>query len=398
MSWSTRVIAAVLTALLALSTTTATAADITPDIPVELPPHHPTTILVRVAEGWDAPALHQRLGFEIANRIAALGIDVVAVPRGGVADAVRRYSEEPGVVYAEPNYLLRLSATPNDAFITDQYALWNIGAARAWDRYGHRWRTTGGTRIAVIDSGVDRFHPEFAGKISHCRSWITGLGVAAEGCQDLQIHGTHVAGIAAARANNREGIAGVAFDAEIMALQAFNSAGSAVNADVIAAMVFAARNGAKVANYSFGGPTSSAAQREAVTFVANKGVTQVAAAGNTGTEGVEYPANLPEVIAVSSTTERDRLADTSTYGADVELAAPGDQVLSTVPGQLLYARMSGTSMAAPHVAGVAALLRARGLSMRETRRRLRNTVDDLGADGRDLRFGYGRINAARALR
>ena len=359
---------------------------------------HPTTVLVKVAAGHDPARVHRRAGFRVLNRIRPLGIDVVRVPRGEVLSAVRRYQALAGVQYAEPNFVLRLSSLPDDGQIDHQYALQRIRAPRAWERYGNRWRSRGGARIAIVDSGIDRLHPEFAGKITHCRRWITGTGAAAPGCQDLQVHGTHVAGIAAAIANNGSGIAGVAFDAEIMALQAFNTAGAALNADVLAAMVYAARNGADVANYSFGGPDHSKAQRDAVAFAASRGVVQVAAAGNAGKRGVDYPARLRQVIAVSATDARDRLADFSSYGRAVEVAAPGDAILSTLPGTALYGELSGTSMAAPHVAGAAALLRAQGYSAEQTRRRIRTGADDLGADGRDGRFGYGRLNAGRSLR
>jgi subtilisin family serine protease len=124
----------------------------------------------------------------------------------------------------------------------------------------------------------------------------------------------------------------------------------------------------------------------------------VAAAGNTGKRGVDFPARLRRVIAVSATDERDRLADFSSYGKTVEVAAPGDGIFSTLPGTLLYGSLSGTSMAAPHVAGLAGLLRARGYSPAQTRRRIRAGADDLGPSGRDARFGYGRINANRSLR
>ena len=395
-----RLCAAALAAVLAFSLAPEAPATAAPARPATtaLADHHATTLLVKVIPGVDARRLHRRAGFAVLNRIRPLGIDVVAVAEGEVPTALRRYLAMPQVEYAEPNYVLRLADAPDDDALSDQYALRRIRAGRAWQRYGHRWRSRGGARIAIIDSGIDRLHPEFAGKITHCRSWMTGVGVAAGSCQDMQVHGTHVAGIAAATANNGQGIAGVAFDAEIMALQAFNTAGTALNADVLAAMVYAARNGADVANYSFGGPADSQAQRDAVAFVASRKVVQVAAAGNTGKRGVDYPARLRKVIAVSGTDARDRLGDFSSFGRAVELAAPGDAILSTLPGTVVYGELSGTSMAAPHVSGVAALLRAEGYSPRQTRRRLRTGADDLGPAGRDGTYGYGRLNAARSLR
>ena len=360
------------------------------------------TILVRVRKA-DRDAVHAGTGYAVANRITGIGVDVVAVPRGAVADALAAYRATPKVIYAERNRTLRLTATPNDEFVGDQYGLARIRARGGWSDYGHLWRRTGGAPIAIVDSGIDRLHPEFSGRITHCRSWLTGTGTALPTCQDTQVHGTHVTGIAAATANNRDGIAGVAFDSPIMALQAFNSAGAALTADVSAAIVYAARNGAKVANYSFSAAESSRTERAAVRFAHGRGVVQVAAAGNDGDadnpadRGVQYPARYSEVLAVSATNSRDQLASYSSRGPQLDVAAPGTAILSTIPGTLLYARLDGTSMAAPHVAGLAALLREDGFTAAGTRRRIREGADDLGPAGHDAQFGHGRINAARSI-
>lgn len=354
-----------------------------------------TTVLVGVSDAH-RQAVHQLAGYAVVNRIAAIGVDVVRVPKGSVSAALAVFRQIPQVRFAEPNRVVRLSAVPNDPHLRDQYALTRIRARSGWADYGRLWRATGGARLAVVDSGIDMYSPEFAGKVSHCRRWLTGVGIGADGCQDTQFHGTHVAGIAAARANNREGIAGVAFDSPIMALQAFNSTGTALTADIAAAIVYAANNGAKVANYSFSADLPSSAEREAVAFARSKGVVQVAAAGNTGEGKVQYPAGYPLVMAVSATNARDQLASYSSYGPGTEVSAPGTAILSTFPAGL-YVRLDGTSMAAPHVAGLAALLRAQGYDARATRVRIRNQSDDLGAAGYDTRYGYGRINMVRAL-
>ncbi|HVM21147.1 MAG TPA: S8 family serine peptidase [Egibacteraceae bacterium] len=352
------------------------------------------TVLVRT----DSAEVHRRLGYRVANRLEALGVDVVVVPRGQVTEALRRYAALPEVDYAEANRIVRLANRPNDSQFGHQYALPRIRAPRGWAVYGNRWRAGGGAPIAVIDSGIDTFHPEFDGKISHCRSWLTGLGIGLSGCQDTQFHGTHVSGIAAARTNNGTGIAGVAFDSPIMALQAFNSAGTAWTADVAAAIVYAADNGARVANYSFSAETPNQTERRAVAYAHSRRVTQVAAAGNTGRAGVQYPARYGKVIAVSATNRRDTLASFSTRGGAIEVAAPGEAILSTLPGTLLYGEFDGTSMAAPHVAGLAALLRSSGYSMAQTRRRIRAGAVDLGPAGRDGLYGFGRIDVLRSLR
>lgn len=354
-----------------------------------------TTILIGVGAA-QREAVHEAAGYPVLNRIPGIGVDVVEVPKGAVSTALAVFRALPDVRYAERNRVVRLSATPNDPYVREQYALDRIRARGGWSDYGHLWNVRSGARLAIVDSGIDLTLPEFAGKVTHCRRWLTGVGIGAEGCQDSMFHGTHVAGIAAARANNREGIAGVAFDAPIMALQAFNSTGNALTADIAAAIVYAANHGARVANYSFGADDPAQAEREAVAYARRKGVVQVAAAGNTGEGAVQYPAAYSQVIAVSATNAADGLAGFSSHGPGTEVAAPGAAVLSTFPGGL-YAELDGTSMAAPHVAGLAALLREQGYGPQGTRERIQNSADDLGPAGRDNRFGYGRINMRRAL-
>ena len=354
-----------------------------------------TTLLVGV-DAASRTAVHDAAGFPVLNRIPGIGVDVVRVPKDAVSAALVTFRALPGVRYAEHNRVVRLNATPNDPYVRDQYALTRIRARGGWEDYGRLWKATGGARLAVVDSGIDMTLPEFAGKVSHCRRWLTGIGIGANGCQDTMFHGTHVAGIAAARTNNRNGIAGVAFDSPIMALQAFNSTGTALTADIAAAIVYAANNGARAANYSFSADEPSSAEREAVAYARRRGVVQVGAAGNTGEAGIGYPAGYTQVIAVSATNARDQLAGFSSYGRGTEIAAPGAAVLSTFPGGL-YAELDGTSMAAPHVAGLAAMLRAQGYGPKGARERIRSSADDLGPAGRDIRYGYGRINMRRAL-
>jgi thermitase len=356
-----------------------------------------STLLVKVAKGADAAAVHAAAGAELLHRIRGIRVDVVAVPSRQVASTLAKYSSMGDVVYAEPNRLVSTDATPNDPNVGEQYGLRKINAGAGWSDYGHLWRQTGGARIAIIDTGIDMTHMELGSKVVYCRSFLTGTGTGTPGCQDSQVHGTHVAGIAAAIANNDMGIAGVAFDAPIMSLQVLNSSGYGFTSDVAAAIVDAARNGAKVANYSLSAPDSSRAEQDAVEFASEHGVVQVAAAGNTGARGVQYPAKLRQVIAVSATNRRNELASYSTVGDEVEVAAPGSNILSTVPGTLLLAEMSGTSMASPHVAGLAALLRAEGYGRARTREIIRETATDLGPAGRDEKFGYGLINVARAI-
>lgn len=398
-----RILALAIAAVTALALAVPATAAPTPTTAEVGQAYDPTTLLVSVARD-DRDAVHAAAGFKVLNRIGGLGVDVVRVPEGAVLDAIDVYDAMPEVRFAEPNWIVSLTATPNDYFVGEQYALKRIRAFSGWSDYGHLWRRKRGSPIAIVDSGIDMFHREFEGRVSHCRRWLAGIGLGASGCQDSMFHGTHVAGIAAATANNRRGgdldgggIAGVAFDARIMALQAFNSSGQGLVADIAAAIVYAARNHAKVANYSFSSETGASTLLQAVRYAARRNVVQVGATGNTGGRGVGYPAAYGPVIAVAATNRNDRRASFSTWGPQVEVSAPGAAILSTIPGTLLYARLDGTSMAAPHVAGLAALLREQGYGPGRTRDRIRGGANDLGPNGRDPYYGYGRINMRASL-
>lgn len=295
---------------------------------------------------------------EVLRVIEPLGVHVATVAPGTAERVAARLEALPTVSYAEPNIAYELLDEPDDPELDRQYALERIDAVAGWARYREArgqdgFPATGGATLAVIDSGVDELlHPEFADKIAECRSWMAGVNLDV--CQDNNVHGTHVAGIAAAIADNGTGIAGVGFDAEIMALQTCTL--TCALADVAEALIFAAENDADVVNMSFGGPESDTL-REAVAHAAEAGVLPVAASGNDGEE-VNFPAAYEEVMAVSATDENDEFATFSSHGPEIDVAAPGVGVLSTVPTGLLHAELSGTSQSAPHVAGLAALLTA----------------------------------------
>lgn len=359
--------------------------------------YHPTTVLVGLADGAPSALVHRLAGVgTVANTLTSVSVDVVSVPAGSVEVAVAAYERLPFVEFAEPNYVLHPADEPNDPRFPQQYALEHIDAVGGWARYDPdgTFTPTGGATLAIVDSGIDLTHPELAGKIVACRSWLTGLGTGLPTCQDTNGHGTHVSGIAAATTDNGIGIAGVAFDAEIMALQALTVVG--FTADIVAAITYAADNGAGVANYSFGAPGSAQALQAAVEHAAGRGVLQVAAAGNDGDAGtVNFPAAYEQVVAVSSTDANDTLSSSSSYGPEIEVAAPGSAIVSTLPaGQ--YGSLSGTSMASPHVAGLGALLVSLGLDAAAAREAIAagaETVDDGDAD----KYGQGRINVAGAI-
>jgi len=210
-------------------------------------------------------------------------------------------------------------------------------------------------------------------------------------------HGTHVAGIIAAL-DNTVGVLGVAPQASLLAVKVLNRRGSGYLSDIIEGIQWSVNNGADVINMSLGTTSNVQSFHDAITAAYNAGVVVVAAAGNSGSRDntVEYPAKYPEVIAVSATGTNNVIASFSSRGTEVELAAPGMNVPSTYMGGGLKT-LSGTSMASPHVAGVAALIIASGVNgVENVRDRLHQTADDLGAGGKDNLYGYGLVDAEEA--
>jgi len=324
-----------------------------------------------------------------------------------VKQVVKELNTNPSVQVAEPNYIYKVAWLPSDNYFGLQWGLHNTGqpiqgvsgkadadidAPEAWDiEKGF----TNPVKVAVIDTGIETTHPDLASKIATDSYNFLNPGNPPE---DDNGHGTHISGIIAAATNNG-GIAGVAPGANIMALKAGDASGNLYESYVVNAVYYAADNGAKVINMSFGGPAPSTLLEEAINYAYNKGVVLVAASGNSGDNSTQYPAAYTNVISVGATDNKDNIASFSTHNSAVDLSAPGVNIYSTVLNNG-YSYKSGTSMAAPMVAGVTALLRSRypTLTPAQVKKTLEKTADDLGASGRDDYYGYGRVNAYKALR
>jgi subtilisin family serine protease len=296
---------------------------------------------------------------------AAIGRPIapgVRVARGGASTAAR-LRRTPGVRWVEPNRTFRAAAVPNDPLLGQQWPLTQPDAAGVQDA----WRTSigGAVTVAVLDTGVDATHPDLAPNIWHAGDGAYGVDVTGAGGAptDPNGHGTAVAGIIAARGNNGIGGSGVAQDARIMAVRVLDTNAVGTTATVVEGMRYALAHGARIINLSLTGPDRSQALEEQIQAAQAQGVLVVAAAGNHGADiGAQpsYPAAYPEpnVIAVASTGPTGELSSFSDRGATaVDLAAPGEDVLAPGPGGA-YARWSGTSAAAPEVAGAAVLLEA----------------------------------------
>ncbi|MFM8858446.1 MAG: S8 family serine peptidase, partial [Actinomycetota bacterium] len=313
------------------------------------------------------------------------------------AQEIRRQQKDPGLLSIEvdvPVSLVDGTQQPlalNDTRRSELWGLDKVQAEAVWNL-----SRGGGITVAVIDTGVAP-HEDLQG------SFVPGIDVVdrLDPRRDGHGHGTHVAGTIAATANNNLGIAGVAPDARIMPVRVLNDRGSGYASDVAEGLIWAANNGAQVVNLSLGSPQQSEAMSKAVEYAIARGVTVIAANGNDGSNAaLSYPAAYPGVVAVGATTKSNTRAFFSSQNSSVDIAAPGADILSTLPNNR-YASWNGTSMAAPHVAGVAALVASyaqktgKSVSVPGV---LTSTSEDLGAPGWDNEFGQGAVNALLAMR
>ena len=338
---------------------------------------------------------------------------------------------DPNVEYAEPEKVYRTNGNPNDPYLSsngswgqsydDLWGVKTVSAPAAWQT-----STGSGIVVAVVDTGIDYEHPDLA-----CNVWTNSAETAGNGkdddgngyvddirgwnfvnntndVTDDHGHGTHVAGTIAACGNNGIGVIGIAWQARIMPVKALNKAGYGLDSDLANAIVYAANNGADIISNSWGAEGTSQTIADAIAYAYNLGALIVAAAGNDGGDARNFsPANLPQVITVAATAPSGDLATFSNSGPKIDVAAPGVDILSlrangTSMGAAVgtdYTRASGTSMAAPHVSGVAALVLSEHptYTNEQVRADLRVSAADLGTSGFDLTYGYGRVNAAAAL-
>jgi thermitase len=400
-------------------------------------PYSPTEVLVRFRPGANANDIAQGLAAQGAQAqadpaLAKLGYTLVTVPAGQVPAALAALQQNPAVERAEPNYILavaddRLADTiPTDPKWDQQYGPVNIQAPQVWDIL----TGTQSVVIAIIDTGVDLDHPDLDSKIwtnpgetgldasnndkrfngedddsdgyvDDWRGWdFTASGLGDNDPQDAHGHGTHVAGIAGAATNNGIGIAGVNWSAPLMVVRVLDATGNGTNAEVAAGIVYATDQGAKILNLSLGAltlPLTDTALLDAVNYAYNHGALVVAAAGNYGSQGVIYPAKYDHALAIANTNSANNRNSTSSYGPEVDLSAPGTAITSTLMNNG-YGLMTGTSMATPHVSGVAALLAT--LPQFDTPDKIRAALEatalDVDVAGWDQKTGYGVIQAYAA--
>jgi thermitase len=359
---------------------------------------------------------------QIMKKIPKLDVYQIRISeKYSVEEMVYAFDRNPDVEYAEPNYIAYITATPNDLLFPEQYALHNTGqdiaapgspsgTVRADIKAPEGWEETKGTEstvIAILDTGIDLHHPDLQSKVlSGGRDFVNDDFDAT----DDHWHGTHVAGIAAAETNNNEGIAGVAWNCKLLPVKVMHEGDPAWGrySWIIDGIRWAADEGVDVINLSLGGTSESALMREALNYAKAAGVVIVAAAGNED-DFVYYPAAYDEYcIAVAATDWNDERPWWSNPGPELDVAAPGDEIISCAPtwywgpGSFPYGYAEGTSAAAPHVAGLAALIKdlKPWLTVDEIMDIIRYTAEDVNSGsspGFDEFIGYGRVNMENAL-
>jgi thermitase len=384
-------------------------------------------IMVKFRDRAAAAGVLRQHGLREGPGIGSTGAQLIKVPAGKEAQFIGALSRNPAIEYAEPDELV--TAATVDEYFPRQYALQNdgqsfkntantqtivTGTADADVDAVEAWNTTtgGGTKVAILDTGVANLHDDIAPQVVGYANFVSAdtKEDPKANPQDKYGHGTHVAGIVAAKRDNTIGVAGVCPACSILDVKVLNDSGAGSSSTIANGISWAASNGAKVINMSLGQRVSSRTLEAAVNNAWNQGAVIVAAAGNAGTQAKIYPGAYPNVIAVAATDNNDAKASFSTYGNWVDVAAPGVNVYSTFPNHPFvlgtqngrstgYDIASGTSMASPIVAATAALAwsaHADTATNKSVRENVELTADKI-MPGTGSYWAYGRVNACRAV-
>ena len=325
-------------------------------------------------------------GATVERTINAIDTKVLEVPASEMGDAIDSLEASPAVDYVQPEVVLEASTTiPNDALWKEQWGPARVLAPKVWDST----KGSPSVVVAVVDTGVDYSHPDLQGV------FVPGFDLVNNDAdpRDDQGHGTAVAGVIAARTQNRVGQAGMCWKCSVMPVKVLDRNGSGPTSTIAAGIVWAVNHGAQVINLSLGGAGTTQVLQDAVSFAASKGVLVLAAAGNSGSTTKFYPAAYPSVVSVGATQEDDTLYSWSNRGADwVQVAAPGCDTAPVRGGG--YGNFCGTSAATPVVSGIAGL--ALSLDPTITPDRLAQALRTTARQGTSG-VQYGRVNALRAL-
>ena len=375
---------------------------LTPHIPNNHSSRAAGQILVKFREGTSQNIVDLNIGkhnARVSARLEKLKTLVVKVPEGQEEAVAAAFSADTNVEFAEPDFVATAFTATNDPSLSQQWGMFKIQAANSTGPSA--WDATAGNpavKVAILDTGIDQNHEDVSAKIVANQNFTTSPTV-----DDLYGHGTHVAGIAAAITNNGTGVAGVGYNSSLMNVKVLDDTGSGFYSWIANGITWATDNGAKVISMSLGGSSGSSTLQSAINYAVANGVVVVAAAGNNGNSSPSYPAYYSGAIAVAATDSSDHKASWSNYGSWVDVAAPGVDVYSTLPnhanqiGATGYGSLSGTSMATPHVAGLAALVWATGICSTNScvRSQIENNADAIAGTG--SYWTYGRINAYRSV-
>ncbi len=336
-------------------------------------------------------------------------------------EVARHLQSNDYVEYAEPKYKYRIADTPNDPMYSQQFYTGTINAGEAWSIVKGE---QGSVVVAIVDGGTDIFHPDLSDNLWHNSMEVPGNNVDDDlngkiddlhgwnfandsnnpiGLENTPVnadHGTHTAGLTCAVTDNALGVAGISWNAKIMAINASDSREDRYILHGYEGIIYAAKMRAAVINCSWGEFARSEFGQEAIEYAVEMGSSVVAAAGNNSINGPHYPSSFPRVLSVASTTSSDTKSGFSNYGPDVDVTAPGDFLLSLLHDGR-YGSKSGTSMASPVAAGVVALVRTKntklnGVQAVEQVRVTADNIDEKNPSYAGL-LGRGRINAVRAL-
>ena len=331
--------------------------------------------------------LIEEYGFEEIEHADGIGVSWLSLRDEKVSRSLKRLQSDARFRFAEPNYIAHTTGRPDDPRLNEQWGLNQISVFNAWDHGMGE-----GIIVAVLDTGVQSGGHDGIHDLQTGRDFVYGGSM-----YDAYGHGTHVSGTIAQKTDNGVGVAGVAPGVTLLPVKVLGDSGSGSLYGIAQGIIWAADEGASVINMSIGFWGGSQSVQEAVQYANNKGVVVVAAAGNEDTSQLNYPAAYSEVISVGATTSTDRLASFTNWGQGLDLVAPGVDILQEVPSWY-YSAWSGTSMATPHVAAVAALVMAQGISDPEVVRQiLQESATDLGDAGYDIWYGYGLLNAEAAV-
>ena len=312
------------------------------------------SILIKTTQEFQPGLVDSVFGTELSKDLGVAGWRKVFVPASSsVSRALEYYKRAPGVVSVEPNYIVRAFGLPNDPGISKQYWVNITKAPQAWDIF----KGQGSMVVAVIDTGVDYTHEDLKSKmVSKGRDFVNN----DDDAMDDQGHGTHCAGLVGAATNNGLGGAGMGYNIRILPVKVLSSAGGGTADQIIGGIKYAADSEAKVLSMSLGGYGRSEAMSDAVQYAWGKNKIVVAAAGNDSLDaGVNpmYPANYDNVYSVAATNSSDQRAWFSNYSKTlIDVAAPGEDIYSTIWPGGGYANESGTSMACPITAGLVGLV------------------------------------------